>query len=216
MARSVADEKKYLRAILTDCRAEITSECARARSQEIARRLLAADFYRHARTVVLYASTDNEVSTESILADALASRKNVMLPRYDRTHHRYEAARVTALAELAPGAFGILEPPADAPAAQPGDLAGALVCVPGLAFGKLGQRLGRGQGHYDRFLAEFCAEAITVGLAYSFQLLDRIPEQSFDRRLNLIVTESAVYSAADAQSYPRDSAGQGGTPGWPL
>jgi 5-formyltetrahydrofolate cyclo-ligase len=211
----VADEKKNLRAILTDCRAAITSECARARSQEIARRLLASDFYRRAQTVLLYASTDNEVSTESILADALASRKTVMLPRYDRARGRYEAAHVIAIEPLAPGAFGILEPPADAPPASPGDLRGALVCVPGVAFGTRGQRLGRGQGHYDRFLAEFCAEAITVGLAYSFQLLDRIPEEAFDRRLNLIVTESAVYSAADAQIRPRDTAGQGGTPGWP-
>jgi len=211
----VADEKKYLRAILTDCRAAITAECAFARSQDIARRLLAAHFYRRARTVLLYASKDNEVSTESILADALASRKIVMLPRYDRARRRFEAARITALEELAPGAFGILEPSADAPPASPGDLSGALVCVPGVAFGKVGQRLGRGQGHYDRFLAEFCAEAITVGLAYSFQLLDRIPEDSFDRRLNLIVTESAVISAADANARPRDTAGQGGTPGWP-
>ncbi|MFZ0660793.1 MAG: 5-formyltetrahydrofolate cyclo-ligase [Candidatus Binataceae bacterium] len=210
----MADEKKYLRAILTDCRAAIGSECARARSQEIARRLLAADFYRRAHTVLLYASTDNEVSTESILTDALASRKTVMLPRYDRARLRYEAARVTAIGTLAPGAFGILEPPADAPPASSSDLDGALVCVPGVAFAVMGQRLGRGQGHYDRFLAEFCAEAITVGLAYSFQLLDRIPEDSFDRRLNLIVTESAVYRAADAQVHPRDTAGQGGTPGW--
>lgn len=211
----MADEKKYLRAILTDCRAAIIAECAFARSQDIARRLLAADFYRRARTVLLYASTDNEVSTESILTDAIASRKTVMLPRYHRARRRFEAARVSALAELAPGAFGILEPPADAPPASPGDLSGALVCVPGVAFGVMGQRLGRGQGHYDRFLAEFCAEAITVGLAYSFQLLDRIPEDSFDRRLNLIVTESAVISAADANARPRDTAGQGGTPGWP-
>ncbi|MHB8384573.1 MAG: 5-formyltetrahydrofolate cyclo-ligase [Candidatus Binataceae bacterium] len=210
----MADEKKNLRAILTDCRAAITSECARARSHEIARRLLAADFYRHAQTVLLYASIGNEVSTELILADALAARKSVMLPRLDRLRRRFEAARVSAPEMLVPGAFGILEPPGDAPAASSGDLGGALVCVPGVAFGVMGPRLGRGQGHYDRFLAEFCAEAITVGLAYSFQLLDRIPEESFDRRLNLIVTESAVYSAADGKSHPRDTAGQGGTPGW--
>jgi len=214
MDGSVADEKKNLRAILTDCRIAITPTCARARSQEIARRILAADFYRGASRVVLYASIDNEVWTDSLLADALASRKTVMLPRYDRALHGFVAARVDAVEALAPGAFGILEPPADAPAAAPGELKGALVCVPGVAFGPKGQRLGRGKGHYDRFLAESCAEAITIGLAYSFQLLDRIPEDSFDRRLNLIVTESAVYRAADAPAHPHAAAGQGGTPGW--
>lgn len=215
MGGSVADEKKNLRAILTDCRIAITPSCARARSREIARRIFAADFYARASRVVLYASTENEVSTESILADALAAGKTVMLPRYDRARRCIEAARVAAIEALAPGAFGILEPPADAPAAAPGELDGALVCVPGVAFGVMGERLGRGKGHYDRFLAEYCAEAITIGLAYSFQLLDRIPEESFDRRLNLIVTESAVYRAANAQAHPHAAAGQGGTPGWP-
>ena len=116
MARTVADEKKNLRAILSGCRDAIAAECARARSHEIvsgecSRPISTGD----ARTVVLYAAIDNEVSTESILADALASRTHVFYPRYrSRRGIDTSAARVTALAELAPGAFGILEPPADA------------------------------------------------------------------------------------------------------
>ncbi|HUY28177.1 MAG TPA: 5-formyltetrahydrofolate cyclo-ligase [Candidatus Binataceae bacterium] len=214
MARSVADEKQYLRAILTDCRIAISSESARAWSAEIVRRILAADFYRGAGRVVAYASAHNEVSTDSLIAAALAAGKSVMLPRYDRARGRFEPAYVSEPHALAPGAFGILEPPPAAPAAAANELAGALVCVPGLGFGLSGERLGRGGGHYDRFLAEFCAEAVTTGLAYSFQLLERIPEREFDRRLNFIVTESAVYCAGDAPRHPRGAAGQGGTPGW--
>ena len=40
--------------------------------------------------------------------------------------------------------------------------------------------------------------AIKVGLAYSFQLLDRLPQAGWDRRLNFVVTESAIYPAPDA------------------
>ncbi len=214
MARSVADEKQYLRAILTDCRIALDRERARSSSAEIARRLLAADFYRDARVVVLYAAIENEVSTAALIADALESGKTVMLPRYDRVRDRYNPAHVDRRHPLVAGAFGIPEPPPDATAATAEDLAGAIVCVPGVGFGIRGERLGRGKGHYDRFLAEFCAEAITVGLAHSFQLLDRIPEQSFDRRLNMIVTESAIYRAVDAPKRRRGAAGQGGTPGW--
>jgi hypothetical protein len=72
------------------------------------------------------------------------------------------------------------------------------VCVPGVAFGLEGQRLGRGGGHYDRFIGQLGGEAITVGLAFSFQLLDRIPETGLDRRLNFIVTESEVHRACEA------------------
>jgi hypothetical protein len=73
-----------------------------------------------------------------------------------------------------------------------------VVCVPGVAFGLEGERLGRGGGYYDRFIAHLGDETISVGLAYSFQLLDRIPETGQDRRLNYILTESAVHRACDA------------------
>ena len=71
------------------------------------------------------------------------------------------------------------------------DLERALICVPGVAFSLSGQRLGRGGGYYDRLLAAVHPQAITAGLAYSFQVLDRLPQSPQDRRLGLIVTASA-------------------------
>ena len=76
------------------------------------------------------------------------------------------------------------------------DLERALICVPGVAFGPAGQRLGRGGGYYDRSIAALAPQTVTAGLAYSFQVLDRLPESPDDRRLGLIVTESAVHRAA--------------------
>src|SRR5260370_286518 len=72
------------------------------------------------------------------------------------------------------------------------------ICAFDIAFGPEGQPLGRGGGHYDHFIGQLSREAITVGLAYSFQLLDRIPESGLDRRLNFIVTESAIHRACEA------------------
>ena len=108
------------------------------------------------------------------------------------------ARRVRDRGELVRGAYGILEPPASAEVLDSKTFAKILVCVPGVAFGLEGQRLGRGGGHYDRFIGQLGGEAITVGLAYSFQLLDRIPETGTDRRLNFIVTESAIHRACEA------------------
>jgi len=99
------------------------------------------------------------------------------------------------LAELQPGEFGILEP-TGAEIARNDDLERALICVPGVAFGPAGQRLGRGGGYYDRLMATLSPQTVTAGLAYSFQVLDRLPEAPSDRRLGLIVTESAVRGAA--------------------
>jgi 5-formyltetrahydrofolate cyclo-ligase len=206
----VADEKKKLRAILAECRDALDNQRCIAVSAEIQRRVVACEFFSAASAIVLYASLGNEVSTDLLLNSALASGRPVFFPRVDTSSGTIDtlsgtivARRVRDRSELVRGAFGIMEPP---PGAEPlsreqftrNNFAKILVCVPGLGFGPAGQRLGRGGGHYDRFLADFGPEAITVGLAYSFQLLDRIPEAGHDRRLNFIVTESDVHPACEA------------------
>jgi 5-formyltetrahydrofolate cyclo-ligase len=198
MAMTVADEKKNLRAITIACRVALPGERAAAMSEIVERRVLASESYGDASAIVLYAATGNEVSTDRILSDALASGRAVFYPRVDTTNDTIVARRVHDRAELARGAYGILEPPASAEALDSKNFANVLVCVPGVAFGLEGQRLGRGGGHYDRFIGQLGGEAITVGLAYSFQLLDRIPETGTDRRLNFIVTESAIHRACEA------------------
>src|ERR1700687_1225220 len=207
MAMTVADEKKILRAILSESRDALTIERAAALSEIIQRRVIESEFYRAASAVVLYAAKGNEVSTDIILAESLSADRAVFYPRVDAERGTIVARRVRNRAELQRGAYGILEPPESADAlelSESADAAGSanckqiIVCVPGVAFGLEGQRLGRGGGYYDRFIAELGDDAISVGLAYSFQLLDGIPETGLDRRLNYILTESAVHRACEA------------------
>jgi 5-formyltetrahydrofolate cyclo-ligase len=210
----MADQKKYLRTMLGECRASLAPHFTKSHSVTIQRRLLATDCYRDAPAVVLYSPIDNEVATDLVASDAIASGKELFFPRLRRDRETMTVARVHALSELVRGAFGIREPGSESASARPYELTRALVVVPGLAFGPQGQRLGRGGGHYDRFLAALPREAITVGLAYSFQLLDRIPQESFDRRLQIIITESALLRVAEPQVQPLAAeVGRGGTPG---
>jgi 5-formyltetrahydrofolate cyclo-ligase len=111
---------------------------------------------------------------------------------------------------LTPGAHGILEPKT-----SPVDLSSmprCIIVVPGVAFTSRGARLGRGGGHYDRLLAELSPQAIKVGLAYSFQLLDDIPQSGWDQRLNFVVTESAIYPALEVARHDGGVRAQGGIP----
>ncbi len=201
----MADEKTNLRTILRDCRANLPPGYAAEHSLEIERRLVASNLYRDAPSIVLYAAKDNEVSTELICDDALGAGRAVYFPRLDRLSGELELVRVGARVELSPGAFGILEPSPNAEGVAPSSLGAALVCVPGVAFSCRSERLGRGGGHYDRLLARMGDEAISVGLAFSFQLLDRLPQSEADRRLNFIITESALHRAPDAPLAARDA-----------
>ena len=196
----MADKKKILRQILRECRAEIPAHRAARLSALVQRRLIETPGYARATAVVLYSAKDNEVASDLIFAHAIDSGRRVLFPRIVPQSHELSLVYVDHLGQLQAGAFGILEP-TGAEITRFTDLERALICVPGVAFGRAGERLGRGGGYYDRLIAAALApQIVTAGLAYSFQVMDRLPESPLDRRLGLIVTESAVHQAA--RNYP--------------
>ncbi len=206
----VADEKKYLRAILRETRESLTPGSAAALSALIQARFLGADFYRESHAIILYSALANEVSTNAIFSDALAAGREIFYPRLDRTRNALSLCRVESRSDLAPGAYGILEPVTVA--IDTASLPPCPAVVPGVAFTNHCERIGRGGGHYDRLLAELAPHAITVGLAYSFQLLDHVPQSGWDRQLNFVVTESAIYPAPDTGWRESGIRAQGGIP----
>lgn len=88
-----------------------------------------------------------------------------------------------------PGAFNIPEPQADWPIAHP-----RILLVPLLAFDARGHRLGYGGGYYDRTLEVLRAKGPVraIGIAYSAQQIDAIPDENHDHLLDLVVTENGV------------------------
>ena len=89
---------------------------------------------------------------------------------------------IAELAELVLGRFGIREP---APGPQLEKL--DLIVVPGLAFTVTGNRLGRGAGYYDRFLATVPTTTLKVGVCFEFQLVPQIPSESHDVIMDVVV-----------------------------
>ena len=61
-----------------------------------------------------------------------------------------------------------------------------LIIVPGMAFDNSGHRLGRGKGFYDRFLAQH-PDVYTIGLCFDFQYFDKIPSESFDKKVDEVI-----------------------------
>lgn len=67
-----------------------------------------------------------------------------------------------------------------------------LVIVPGLAFDRKGNRLGRGKGYYDRFLRRVSSKTLKIALAFECQIFEAIPHGPDDVPMDLIVTEDRV------------------------
>ena len=79
-----------------------------------------------------------------------------------------------------PGQFGIAEP-----IGQRADSID-LVLVPALAIDGQGNRLGKGKGFYDRFLANY--EGTCYAIVFDEEVLPSIPTESHDRRVNGVIT----------------------------
>lgn len=98
--------------------------------------------------------------------------------------HCYDPARLTR------HRFGMLEPAADLPRVDPATL--DVVLTPGVAFDRHGRRLGYGGGYYDRFLST--TPALRVGVAFDINLVEELPCDERDQRMDWIVTPSTLFA----------------------
>lgn len=147
-------------------------------------RLFGLSEVRAAGTVMLFYSFGSEVDTGRMAERVLEGGKRLLLPYL--APERMEAAEVLSRGELEPSGYGPREPARRVPI-EPADV--DVVVAPGLAFDRRGHRLGYGGGHYDRYLARLGGQALRVGIGFAEQLVDRLPSEDTDERLDLLVTE---------------------------
>ncbi len=152
--------------------------------------ITASDLYQKAQTVFLYCSTAEEIDTSHLMENALQAGKRVCVPLCTGPGIM-EARELKDLAQLSPGRFGILEPPADSAPISPEEI--DLCIVPCLAADTAGNRLGYGGGYYDRFLARTPAPAAALCAGHWF--LRTLPTEPHDQRCDIIVTERQVHIA---------------------
>ena len=140
-----------------------------------------------AHTILFFAPLPDELDVWPMLELSVALGTNCALPFYDAEKKNYVARRLKNLAtDIVIGKFGVREPVATCEEIPLNQF--DLVLVPGMAFDLTGNRMGRGQGFYDRILMD--VSGIKCGVAYDFQLLEKIPTESHDAKVDFIFTPS--------------------------
>lgn len=186
----VAHHKRALRERVVARRDRLPAAARRARSARVFEHLLTLPELKAAAGVMCFVSFGSEVDTAALLRWCLDEGKRVALPRVVGKHHM-EAFWVTdPAADLESGSYGILEPRAGLPQASPKAI--DLVVVPGSAFDRSGDRVGYGGGFYDTFLPRLQSGTPRVAVAFELQLVDDVPEEDHDLRIDILVTERRV------------------------
>jgi 5-formyltetrahydrofolate cyclo-ligase len=151
----------------------------------VAERLFSLDALKRPATVFSYLAARHELPTRPIIERLFAAGHTVAVP-YSEPDGLMIPKILTSFSDVTEGRFGI--PTSHGPAL---DYSPTLTLVPALAFDAAGNRVGYGDGYYDRFLATH-PETISVGLAYDFQLIEDLPAEGYDVVLSYVITPSQI------------------------
>lgn len=161
----------------------------------------AAEFLmlNHVKSMLVYVPFRSELDTWPLITWAWENGVDVIVPRSIKESRMMELYTLHSKDELIRGAYGILEPDPTHASQCLADVVPEIIWVPGLAFDRLGGRLGYGGGYYDRLrdrvllttqMNEECKPPLWIGLGYEAQLTNQVPMEYHDLRLDGLITEN--------------------------
>jgi len=191
--------KSDIRKYILSRRDSIHEEIRKDKDREIKERLLALSEFKASHKILLYASFRSEVDTFDLLKYCVAHGKVVVLPRVDKQDNELKIYEIKDTEELVKGYFGIPEPNVSADISESRRMNVEhmdLIIVPGVAFDEQCNRLGYGKGFYDKLLSGVRGQGSRVkcliALAYEEQIVESIPSESHDIRMDKIITDKRI------------------------
>ena len=185
---TVAEQKKQLRSAIRAQMKALTPEELLAEDDALFTRFLTLPQVVGAQTILIYHGMGAEPDTAWLIEPLLALGKRVALPRC-LPGNAMEARSITGSEQLIRHRYGMLEPGEDCPVVEREEI--DLILVPGLAFDRQCRRLGQGGGFYDRYLEGYSGP--TVALCRDRFLLDQVPCEAHDRRVDCVAAPCGVF-----------------------
>jgi len=176
--------KQYIRSKIFSRLKTQKEEDRDRKSRIVKQKLFRKTVFKRAKTVMFYISFDGEVNTRDMIKEAYRLGKIVAVPVCENDRITIRPCALKDNAKVQKGPYGVCEP-AVKKYIKLEDL--DLVVVPGVAFDKKGNRLGRGRGCYDHFLKKVPSRIPSIGLAFDFQILPRIPATTTDVKIGEVL-----------------------------
>lgn len=186
--------KEELRREMLIARNALSEQQHNLLSNTIADTFLESSIYQKATYIYAYAFTNNEVDLTLIINKALNDGKIVALPCSYMSNGipKMEFYEISSVSDLSPGYKGILEPDRRKAGVKKPLNEPDVVLVPGVCFDYALNRIGYGKGFYDRYLVKH-ESALRVGLAFNFQIVEQLPADVNDVKMDIIITENGAF-----------------------
>ncbi|MDD9890361.1 MAG: 5-formyltetrahydrofolate cyclo-ligase [Gammaproteobacteria bacterium] len=191
-----AEERQELRDKLRQARRDLNPEQQEAAAKGMHDLVVEQDFFTNASHIAFYQGVDGEINPGFLLEKALAQGKTCYLPTLsENTPDQMSFASFDSATELVENEWGIREPPITDEDVSPTNF--DVVFVPLVGFDENCFRLGMGKGFYDRTFSfkifNRRSRPLLIGLAHKCQLTDSFPTESWDVRLDAVITDEKIY-----------------------
>lgn len=179
--------KQELRHSIRDLRKKLSAEYIESASAAICENLESLRQFASAGTVLFFWPLAGEVDLRQLIERSFSQGKTVLLPVVTGPSE-LELRCYNGTQSLAQGSFGVMEPVGPAWTGRVD-----FIVAPGLAFDAAGARIGYGKGYYDHLL-ENHTESFVAGVCFSGMIVDNVPVEPYDKRMQLVVTENNMYN----------------------
>lgn len=188
------ESKNELRKMILNIRNNMTKDQVLEKSSLIINKLASSKEYKNSKTVFIYMDFRNEVMTSELIKQMLNEGKRVVIPYTDTVNTIIIPALLHDLEnDLVVCSFGYLEPKKEKIVpVDPKEF--DLIIVPGVVFDKKLNRVGFGKGYYDRILINKRSDTKAVAIAYELQVLNKVPYEEHDVKMDMIITEENIYN----------------------
>lgn len=183
--------KKTIRQEVLQRRDAISKNVKKEKDIVIMQRISQLPEFINAKTIFFYTSFRSEVDTMDMIKVSLNTGKLIVLPKVDKENNRLKLYEIKNMNELARGYMWILEPFVSEDRLRDLDDID-LIIIPGAAFDIYGNRLGYGAGFYDMLLSKMEKKIPIVAPAYEEQIVEKIPAEPHDIKVDKIVTDKKV------------------------
>jgi 5-formyltetrahydrofolate cyclo-ligase len=183
------DLKADLRKEMLKLRKNMYTQNVSSFSNKIISSIMELPEFINSKNIMLYLSFNKEVNTYPLARWCLDNGKTVIAPYCIQTKREIVPYKITnLLGDLTKSTFGVMEPKQDIlEKVNIEDI--DLIIVPGVVFDENCNRIGFGAGYYDRFLTKRSKNTTVIGIAYDYQIIDKVPTGEYDVPLDYIITQ---------------------------